>query len=369
MSKDKVFFTCPMRTLEGQRLFDYLKNMNDNFTVVGSCVVTRQVETQTIDALKQIKGNVFVFGCISKDVEEVIRNNENATILKTTQLHKMFEFGSENLKNIENTNVCFEIEGSSLCNRHYEDVLRKSQGFFQKISRTKKTIPFLVVAHGCNNACSYCHTKFYVGKVKSKPIETIKNEYSMLLKQKHNFVNIIAEDIGSFGTDINLSLPDLLSELEKITPNKKTQWMLDGLQPKWLIQFHKELTSYIKNKRIFAISVPVQSGSNRIIKLMNRDYDCKLAISALIELKKYNHRLYLQGVFIVGFPTETESDFKKTLDFITEVKFNDVTLIPYSEFNICASAQISDKIAEDVIYDRINAAIKYLKKYGVKVIK
>ncbi len=228
-------------------------------------------------------------------------------------------------------------------------------------------MPFLVVAQGCNNQCSYCHTKFYVGKVKSKHLADIRTEYLSLLKERNNFINIIAEDIGAYGVDINSGLPQLLDELDSITESQKTQWMLDGLQPMWYIKQRQHLIPLIRKKRISALSVPVQSGSDRIIKLMNRDYDCKNAIACLKEFRSMNPKLYLQGIFIVGFPSESEIDFNDTLNFIKEVKFNDVTLIPYSEFPMCESSKIEQKIPEETIYQRIDLATAELKPLGIKV--
>jgi tRNA A37 methylthiotransferase MiaB len=100
---------------------------------------------------------------------------------------------------------------------------------------------------------------------------------------------------------------------------------------------------------------------------MNRDYDCKNAIECLIGFRSLNPKLYLQGIFIVGFPSESENEFKDTLNFIKEAKFNNVTLIPYSEFAMCESSKIEEKIPENIIYQRIDLATAILKPLGIKV--
>ena len=364
---NKKYFTCPMRSLEGERLFKYFQSEGKDCIFIGSCVVTKQVEKQVADTIKEANGNIIVFGCISKHIQSEIDKKGNAEVFKTTELNNFFEKGSEKFAGIENTTPCYTIETNSLCNRQYEDIAKQNRGILLRKFYKSIPMPFLVVAKGCNNQCSYCHTKFYVGKVKSKPLTDVKAEYLALINEGNNFINIIAEDIGAYGVDINSGLPQLLDELDRISENAKTQWMLDGLQPMWYLKQRQHLIPLIRKKRISALSVPVQSGSDRIIKLMNRDYDCKNAIACLKEFRSMNPKLYLQGIFIVGFPSESEIDFNDTLNFIKEVKFNDVTLIPYSEFPMCESSKIEQKIPEETIYQRIDLATAELKPLGIKV--
>jgi len=358
-----------MRSLEGERLMSYFKFNKRGYQLIGSCVVTQQVEQRVVDTIKQENTAMIVFGCISRRIQNEIDKKDNVLIFKTTELNKIFEQGTNEYPGIEKTVPSHFIETVSLCNRQYEDIAMHNHSVLQRIIYKKKSIPFLVIANGCNNTCSYCHTKFFVGKTKSKPIEKIKTEYLELIKGNNTFINIIAEDIGAYGIDINSDLPQLLNELEKITVNKNVHWMLDGLQPKWYLIQKQYLIQLIIKKRISAISVPVQSGSDRIIKLMNRDYKCNEAAACLKEFRVLNPKLYLQGIFIVGFPSETDDDFNDTLSLINEIRFDDVTFIQYSEFDICESSKIKDKVPENVINNRINIGREYLIKIGIKEIR
>lgn len=367
MNIQKKYFTCPMRSLEGERLDKYLRSLNEEYTLIGCCAVTKLSEKKVIDAIKQQEGHIVLFGCVSKQIQNELDKKESVKVFKTVDLNNLFEKGSVQYGGIEATFPQHTIETDSLCNRQYEDIAKKNKSVLQKIFHKSKPIPFLVVAQGCSNQCSYCHTKFYVGKVKSKPIEKIKSEYNELIKKGNAFINIIAEDIGSYGIDNNSDLPQLLNELDNITESSKIHWMLDGLQPMWYLLQKQSLIPLIKKKRISAISVPVQSGSDRIIKLMNRDYSRKDSIECLKEFRNLNPKLYLQGIFIVGFPSESENDFNETLNFIREVRFNDVTLIPYSEFSICESSKIEQKISDEIIHRRIDFATAELTPLGIKV--
>jgi len=367
MGIKKIYLTCPLRTLEADRLVNASDFDKSDFTIIGSCAVTREVEQMVIETIKSQNGDLIVFGCISPAIAAEINKKENTKSITTIQLKEFINKGSEVYPDIHKSNPTYFIESDSLCNRNYEDIAKHKQSFFKKLLGKRKNIPFLVIATGCNNQCTYCHTKFYIGNVNSKPQQSIVKEYKTLVNRNHNFINIISEDVGSYGIDIKSSLPELLTILDQVETKKPTHWMLDGLHPKWFIKYEKELSRFILSKRITAMSIPVQSGSDRILKLMNRNHNRDTAITILTNFRKNNPSLYLQGIFIVGFPSETEEDLNETIDFIKKVNFNDVTLIPYSEFNICESSAFENKIPQNTIYDRINRAKQLLKQLDIKL--
>lgn len=365
MEITKLFFTCPIRTLEAERLSNYLESKNDNYTLIGSCVVTKEVEQMVIDVIKSQNSKILVYGCISEKIKSIIDQKNNIDYITTIEFNK--KLNSPVNSELQNSSPCFILKSDSLCNRNYEDIAKNEESFLRKLFGKRKTVPFLVIANGCNNNCSYCHTKFYIGNLLSKQQGQIVEEYLLLARKNYDFINIIAEDIGSYGIDINTDLPSLLFQLDKIYTKRKIRWMLDGLHPKWAIKYEKELSQLISSNRISAMSIPVQSGNNRILKLMNRNHDRELSINVLNNFRKLNPKLYLQGIFIIGFPSETEQEFMESIDYIKTVNFNDVTLIPYSEFLICKSAQINDKIPQEIIYERINKAKKNLKQCKINI--
>jgi len=364
MSLIKKYHTCPLRTLEIERFSAYLETKKTQAVIIGSCVVTKQVEQLVLNSIRDAVGEIWVVGCLSKRVRKEVEKKDNAKILTTIELNHYLQHGSETYSDIQNTPVCYSYDGDDLCNRQYSEIARLSQSKIEKLLHKKTRIPFLVVARGCNCHCSFCHTRFYIGKVKSKSIFNLKEEYLKLI-ENHNFVNIIAEDVGSYGTDQSTSLPELLKELDLNTGNKKVKWMIDGLQPNYCSSFKDALIPLLAKRRITALSIPVQSGSSRILELMNRKSDVEEFIATIKEFKETNPELFLQGIFIIGFPSETDQDLDQTIDFILKAGFNDITLIPYSEFEICDAAKIPGKIDEKIIYDRIRCAKLQLNKVGI----
>ncbi len=368
MALSKIYHTCPIRSLEAERLFEALTIEQSDVLLLGSCVVTRFTEQMVIDSLNQHQGHVMLFGCISPKIRESIAHRTNVTLINTITFQKMMSGEAAAFQHLDETQPRYYLGEESLCNRQYQNIARLQHHWALRSLMKPKPIPYLVIANGCNCHCTYCHTRFYIGQLKSKPPDEVLHEYAELLKTKQRFVNIIAEDVGSYGIDIGSSLADLLNKLDAFTGNIKARWMIDGLQPAHCIQHHDALMPLIAKKRIQAISVPVQSGSSRILSLMNRPSEIEQSLAAIKQFRKANAKLYLQGVFIVGFPSETDSDFSDSILFIEQVGFNDVTLIPYSEFDICDSAKLPDKIPEELIYKRINTASAFLKRKGVKIL-
>lgn len=364
MSLIKKYHTCPLRTLEIERFSGFFEKTHTQAVIIGSCVVTKQVEQLVLNSISDAVGEIWVVGCLSKRVRKEVEQKGNAKILTTIELNRHLQHGSGAFADIQGVPICHSYDGDDLCNRQYSEIARLSQSKIEKLFHRKTRIPFLVVARGCNCHCSFCHTRFYIGKVKSKSIFNLKEEYLKLI-ENHHFINIIAEDVGSYGTDQSTSLPELLKELDLNTANKKVKWMIDGLQPNYCSSFKDALISLLAKGRITALSIPVQSGSRRILDLMNRKSDVEEFIATIKEFKKTNPGLYLQGIFIVGFPTETDQDLDQTIDFILKAGFNDITLIPYSEFEICESAKIPGKIEEKIIYERIRYAKQQLSKAGI----
>jgi tRNA A37 methylthiotransferase MiaB len=177
----------------------------------------------------------------------------------------------------------------------------------------------------------------------------------------------ISEDIGSYGFDIQENLPQLLNTLNKATENNSIRWQLDGLNPIWAVKYESELLPLIRKDRIYAITIPFQSGSKRILKLMNRFSDIERIDKCIKNFRKQYKLLRLHSVFMIGFPSETEEDFKETLRFIVDINPEIVTFTFYSEFEHCKSAEIFPKISNEIVDQRRKFAVKYLERRNICV--
>jgi tRNA A37 methylthiotransferase MiaB len=143
---------------------------------------------------------------------------------------------------------------------------------------------------------------------------------------------------------------------------------LEAVNPVWLLKYLNEFEKILKTNKIKVISIPIQSGNNRILKLMNRFSEVEKINNALIKLKKSYNELELASAFIAGFPSETENEFKDTLDFIIKSKINMGVLIPMSIKPGTKAENLKPVIPNTVINKRIVNAKDFFKEHNYNTI-
>jgi tRNA-2-methylthio-N6-dimethylallyladenosine synthase len=221
---------------------------------------------------------------------------------------------------------------------------------------------YLRIGWGCSDQhCTYCLIWRAVGKLKSKPIEACLAEFRGILENGYKNIIVIADNLGIYGLDIKLTLPDLLTEFLKVEGDYNIE--LEEFHPFWLIKYLDRLAPLLLRDKIRSILCPVQSGNDRILSLMNRGHNKFQLKEALLKIKNINHKLKLYTTIIVGFPSETEAEFKETLDFIRAMDFDLVYIFGYSKNpHITDPVLREQEIPEDIINFRVNKAIKFCKK-------
>lgn len=212
----------------------------------------------------------------------------------------------------------------------------------------------IVVSKGCLNNCSYCAIKYATGKLKSRTIEDIINQINSLKLQADSSVMLMAGDTGAYGRDINTNFCQLLTEILKLEMH--LQLCIHDLNLNWII---KDLDMYMhvlkedRSKSISILNIPVQSGSNKILKLMRRGYTFDEIISTVNLLKNIRPDILLGTHIMIGFPTETDEDFSKTIEMLKLTKFDFITCFPYSEHAIAESHNIEPKVEQQKIDERL----------------
>jgi len=220
------------------------------------------------------------------------------------------------------------------------------------------------ISEGCLGNCSYCSIKRALGRFQSKPFDQCITEFKKGLDAGFSNFFITAEDTGAYGKDIGKTFVDLLDELTKIK-GKYSIGILE-INPVWLIQQIDSFEGILKRGKIKAINVPVQSGSNRILKLMHRYSNSEKIQDVLLRLKKAHPDLTLGTHVIVGFPSETEEEFKETLQLVKKTKINIGALIPISIKQDTVAENIEPKITRNEISRRLKYGKKYLNQLGYK---
>lgn len=166
------------------------------------------------------------------------------------------------------------------------------------------------IGSGCAGNCSFCVIKLAKGSPVSRPVEDIIRDIKKVYHGK-GAVHLVADDCGSYGLDSGGSLFALVSAIGKEIPGVPLD--IRYVNPVWLEKFPAEYLKMFKENNINSVNICMQSGSDRIISLINRKYRASAILEFVEELKKVSPRTLIRSHFIVGFPTETWGDFRETL--------------------------------------------------------
>jgi tRNA A37 methylthiotransferase MiaB len=394
------FCHCSLRKLEAEKLRNYFSinnytlvdNIEDaDFHICVTCAVTKANLNNHIEYFKTIansSGELIVAGCLPGTNPKELKQVFSGKVIVTKDIADIDKFFPDfRIKFTEVPEVYFYDIGAfhmftdDTVNQSYFNLLCKygfSKTFFSKINRKRQANDFyrnnknlnvsepcfVKISSGCANNCTYCNIRDAIGKIKSKSIENLCVEYRSLIEEGNRNFHFIAEDLCSYGLDIKSSLGDLLTALSEVDYNYDVKWTLNGVNPNWLSHNYKEFASLFKSK-IWEIMIAVESGSDRLIELMNRKYVISELEETLINLRKINPGFRINSLFILGFPSETDEDFQSTINLIKNVKFDSVTLTNYSEFENRASAKIFPKVDAETIYERRKRAEDVLKKLKI----
>lgn len=205
---------------------------------------------------------------------------------------------------------------------------------------------YIKVAHGCKNACTYCVIRHAKGDLKSKPVSAIIDEFRRGISEGYTRFMLVAEDVGCYGADINMNLTKLLKEIFTIPGNYKL--CFNNIHPKWVMLMLNDLIPLLKTGKIDVICVPVQSGSDRILNLMGRGYNLQQFKKAVHTIRKKSPATSIKTHFMVGFPGETDRDFKDSMMLLDELNFDDVAVFEYSSRPGTVSSGMINQIPEPV---------------------
>jgi len=214
----------------------------------------------------------------------------------------------------------------------------------RQFKKDKDTEYPLRIEWGCDGHCSYCAIKFVFGKPKSRPVSEILAEFDRGFRKGYRNFMLVANDSGSYGKDLGTSLTDLLDALDK--KQNKCWFSLSHISPNKLKAMLPSVSGMIRSGRISRINLPVQSGSNRILELMRRDYKVADFKYCVKKLTTYCPGIELKTDFMVGFPSETEKDFSATLRLAEWLRKRNVgfNCFIYSERPNTAALRLPGKI-------------------------
>ena len=403
-----AFEGCGKRKLDGKRLAEYFKINNHKLVnnpkdadviILITCGASNYGALKAykdIEHLKKFKGELIVAGCVPEIEPEEFKKHWTGKTFSTRDLEdcpekidKMFPGSKIKFKKIEDPNIPWRTIDTSIPKHAIKDQLIKSETtrklyaglynhiftnyfgehymhFGDLIKIPVKDVFQLRVSWGCSKKCSYCAIGRAIGKYRSKDFNTIMKEFKKGVKEGYTNIFLTSDDTGAYGKDFDMTFPELLREMIKIEGNY--QLKLNSLNPVWIIKYIDELEKIFKSGKITSILAPIQSGNNRILKLMHRYSNRDKIIECFNRLKKAYPKLNISTQIIAGFPSETDEEFQQTLDLIKEADIDMGQIYPMSIRPNTPAVDIEPKVSEEDKLKRVRNAQKYLNKLGYKTL-
>ena len=353
-----VTYGCQMNVHESEKIAGILsdlgyKSCNDieaaDIVVFNTCCIRENAENHAygnIGMLKKLKAAkrdmiIAVGGCLTQQMNKAGNLHEKFPyvdiIFGTHNLNKLKDYVTEKQKRKK---AIIEIE-------EYDGRIEESD----KPLRTSYPNAWVNITYGCNNFCSYCIVPYVRGRERSRKSENIINEVKALVGEGYKEITLLGQNVNSYGNGgVDIPFYRLLDEVAKIEGKFRLRFMTS--HPK---DFSEELAKVIAdNPKICpCVHLPVQSGSDRILSLMNRRYTAQDYIKKVEILKKYVPDCAITTDIIVGFPTETEEDFLKTMDLVKAVDYASAFTFVYSKRDGTKAAEMDGQIPEETSKDRI----------------
>ena len=224
------------------------------------------------------------------------------------------------------------------------------------------------IMFGCNNFCSYCIVPYVRGRERSRNPEDIIHEIEGLVADGVVEVMLLGQNVNSYGKTLEepITFAELLRRVEQIDGLERIRFMTS--HPKDLSD---ELIEVMKNSRKICkhLHLPVQSGSSRILKQMNRKYTKEQYLELVDKLRAAVPDISLTTDIIVGFPGETEEDFQETLDVVRRVRYDSAFTFIYSKRTGTPAAAMEDQVPEDVVKDRFDRLLKEVQDIAAQMVK
>ncbi|WP_051372984.1 tRNA (N6-isopentenyl adenosine(37)-C2)-methylthiotransferase MiaB [Clostridium sp. Ade.TY] len=229
------------------------------------------------------------------------------------------------------------------------------------VDRESDVKAYVTIMYGCNNFCTYCIVPYVRGRERSRKPEEILKEINELVNKGYKEITLLGQNVNSYGKglDEDVDFAKLLRMINNVEGLERVRFMTS--HPKDL---NEDVILAIKecDKLCEQIHLPVQSGSDRILKEMNRHYDRKHYMGLIEKIKKEIPDVTITTDIIVGFPGETEEDFEDTLSLVNEVKYDSAFTFIYSRRNHTPADKMENQVPDDIKHKRFNKLIDAVNK-------
>ncbi len=349
-------FGCAMNEYDTERIAAALESRgyipsdqvdDSDFIVLNTCSVREKPQIKILSYLGQIRllkekrpnMVVGITGCVAQqEGDKFLKNNKVVN----------FVMGTDAIAHIDN------IIDRALSGERFADTSVDSKDFsISSFNRKDKIAANVTIMKGCNNYCSYCIVPYVRGKEVSRTPEEIINEIKSLVSHGVKEVCLLGQNVNSYGRNLKekVDFPDLLSMVNKIEGLERIRFVTS--HPKDFSD--KMIEAMASNDKVCRyLHLPLQSGSNSILKAMNRRYTYEDYKEKIIKARKVMPDIEFSSDFIIGFPNETEEDFQATMDAVKEIGYDRIFAFNYSPRPGTKAYDIEDNIPSEVKSERLN---------------
>lgn len=360
-------FGCQMNAHDSEKIIGILEqigytiidNEKADFVIYNTCTVRENANLKVygrLGYLKKIKKQnphmiIALCGCMMQ---------EDAVVEKIKQSYHFVDiiFGTHNIFKLAEL-LQARIDSDSMIIDIWKDTTEIVEDLPSE--RKHKFKASVNIMYGCNNFCTYCIVPYVRGRERSRNPKDIIREIEALVADGVKEIMLLGQNVNSYGKNLEhpMTFAELLMEIEKVEGLERIRFMTS--HPKDLSD---ELIEVMKNSTKICnhLHLPVQCGSSRLLKIMNRHYTKEQYLNLVDKIKEAVPNISLTTDIIVGFPGETEEDFQETLDVVRKVRYESAYTFIYSKRSGTPAAKMEDQVPEDVIKDRFDRLLKEIQE-------
>lgn len=350
-----------MKNIFGESGFEIVDIHNHpDVVVINTCTVTNQSDAKSrkiIRGAKRLNPRciLIVTGCMAQLHQDEIKDLGIDILIGNKDKSKILDLLNEYLTSKKTITKFYDLNVAD-----FEDM-----DIHNFIGRTRA---FVKIQDGCNNYCSYCIIPYVRGRIRNKDIDIAVEEIQKLVSNDYKEIVLTGIHTGSYGTGTDYNLVTLIKRISKIKNLARIR--ISSIE---VTELNEEFLNELKiNSKICDhLHIPLQSGSNPVLKKMNRKYDVEYFKNKIKEIRSIRPDINITTDIIVGFPTETDEDFENTINTSKEIGFGKIHVFPYSKRNGTLAASLPNIVPSNIKKERSKKLIalsdeleqNYFKKF------
>ncbi|MCF2642812.1 MAG: tRNA (N6-isopentenyl adenosine(37)-C2)-methylthiotransferase MiaB [Lachnospiraceae bacterium] len=364
-------FGCQMNARDSEKLVGILEKVGyvpsdseeADFVIYNTCTVRENANNKVYGRLGYLNGFkkknkemlIALCGCMMQETEVVEKIKTSYRFVDLIfGTHNIYKFAELLVNALESDKMVIDVWKDT--DKIVEDLPEERKYSFKS---------GVNIMFGCNNFCSYCIVPYVRGRERSREPKDIINEIENLVKDGVVEVMLLGQNVNSYGKNLEnpVTFAELLKEIDAIEGLERIRFMTP--HPKDLSD---ELIEVMKHSKKICkhIHLPLQSGSTKLLKAMNRQYTKEQYLALVDKIRKEIPDVALTTDIIVGFPGETEEDFLDTMDVVQKAEYDSAFTFIYSKRSGTPAAKMENQIPEDVVKDRFDRLLKQVQTIAAK---